>query len=333
MDAIARGRAEDRAALFRETAARLGVSPTIAEKDFWVCWTLKRLYTIEGLPRLLFKGGTSLSKCFRIIRRFSEDIDIGIERGCLGLDADEVPADGMGSSRLKKARKRLRERTREYIAEEFLELVRGGFADALGANCGLILSDSETEPTLLFEYPRALGGDAYGTGRYIAPVVRLELGARSDHDPVERVEIVPYAAEQFPQMFEDVACTVVAQARQRTLLEKALILHTDRAKGRVSQRSSRHAYDLAMLHRSGAVELVTPELFRQVATHKRVFGEDAEAGKAVDSGLFMVPTEDLRVELARDYQAMGEMFFEDPLPFGKILADLQELEAAINARR
>ena len=108
MDAVARGSAEDRAALFRETAARLGIIPTIAEKDFWVCWSLKRLYTIEGLPRLLFKGGTSLSKCFKIIRRFSEDIDIGIERADIGLADADRPSEDMGSKRLKRARKRLR---------------------------------------------------------------------------------------------------------------------------------------------------------------------------------------------------------------------------------
>jgi hypothetical protein len=332
MDAVARGPKEDRNALFRETARRLGVSATIAEKDFWVCWVLKRLTTIEGLPRILLKGGTTLSKCFKIVRRFSEDIDIGIERADIGVSQDELPVEGMGSSQLKHARKRLRIRTREYIEDEFLPRVTDGFAQALGTQCGPILTES-VEPTLLFSYPRALGQDAYGSGRYIAPVVRLELGARSDHDPVETVEIVPYAAEQFPRKFADPGCNVIAQARQRTLLEKALILHTDRAKGRITPKSSRHAYDLAMLYRSGAVERVTPQLFRQVAIHKRIFGEDHHAGRAVDTGLRMVPNAELRDELRRDYRAMAEMFFEDTLPFEEILGALSELQAAINARR
>jgi hypothetical protein len=85
--------AEDRAALFRQTGAELGLADMIIEKDFWVCWTLKRLFGLggDGKPGLIFKGGTSLSKAYGAIRRFSEDIDLSFDRRDLGYDGDRNP--------------------------------------------------------------------------------------------------------------------------------------------------------------------------------------------------------------------------------------------------
>lgn len=93
MDKVALSNAEERAALFGETAAKMGISNTIAEKDFWVCWTLKRLFELnyDNAPTLVFKGGTSLSKAYGAIRRFSEDIDLSLDRSELGFKGDRDP--------------------------------------------------------------------------------------------------------------------------------------------------------------------------------------------------------------------------------------------------
>jgi predicted nucleotidyltransferase component of viral defense system len=93
MDKVAVLARSDRQALFGQTAAALGVANTIIEKDFWVCWTLKRLFELqkEGAPTLVFKGGTSLSKVFGAIRRFSEDIDLSFDRAELGYSGDRDP--------------------------------------------------------------------------------------------------------------------------------------------------------------------------------------------------------------------------------------------------
>jgi len=97
--------AAERRSLFEQTSAQMGVTPVIAEKDFWVSWTLERLFTNKSLPRLLFKGGTSLSKGFQMIERFSEDIDLGMDRGDIGIPNGDVPSADMTPSGRKKARK------------------------------------------------------------------------------------------------------------------------------------------------------------------------------------------------------------------------------------
>jgi predicted nucleotidyltransferase component of viral defense system len=94
MDKWAKASSKDREALFNETAAKKGISPEIVEKDFWVCWALLQVSRLTDLPRLTFKGGTSLSKAFGIIKRFSEDIDLVINRHELGFNDKSDPATG-----------------------------------------------------------------------------------------------------------------------------------------------------------------------------------------------------------------------------------------------
>jgi len=91
MDTWAKGTKADREALFNETASKKGISPEIVEKDFWVCWVLRHVFQMQGLPRIIFKGGTSLSKAFGIIKRFSEDVDLVINRHELGLTRKTIP--------------------------------------------------------------------------------------------------------------------------------------------------------------------------------------------------------------------------------------------------
>src|ERR1700680_2777297 len=100
MDHFALLPAVERATVFREAAARLRVgSATIIEKDFWVCWTLKRIFSSRILPGPLFKGGTSLSKVYKVIERFSEDVDIVLDRHSLGFTGDQDPLNITGTNK------------------------------------------------------------------------------------------------------------------------------------------------------------------------------------------------------------------------------------------
>jgi hypothetical protein len=331
MDDVARLPATERAVLFTETAARAGVSAIVVEKDFWVVWSLGQLYGLTGRPRLLFKGGTSLSKCFRLIERFSEDIDLGLHREDLGLGGEVAPSADMGSSRLKTARRLLQKGAQEFVAGTFEPKIRTAFAAALAEPFELRLEQSDSESVLSFQYPCALPPGEYGAGRYVRPVVNLEIGARSDHDPTREVEVSSMAAERFPAMFQQASARVVAQAPERTLLEKALILHSNTARNKVGVRSSRHAYDLAMMQRAGVMASVTRRLFEEVAQHKRVFGDDRLAGEAPRTGLRMVPDETGRKGLEKDYRDMEEMFYTPPPAFDEIVKALRVLEREIAA--
>jgi predicted nucleotidyltransferase component of viral defense system len=93
MDDFAKGKPAERQPYFEETAARRNSTTTAVEKDFWICWTLKHLFTLKTIPELRFKGGTSLSKVFGLIDRFSEDIDISIDRAALGFSGERDMAN------------------------------------------------------------------------------------------------------------------------------------------------------------------------------------------------------------------------------------------------
>lgn len=346
MDRVARLPADDRAAMFEETAVRRRLANAgIVEKDFWVCWTLHRLHTITGMPRLLFKGGTSLSKCFGLIHRFSEDIDLGIEREDIVrlADSDEtrclvgelLPNSGTSGKALKRAVEALRPRVLEYVSDTLFPAIESGFHEALGEEFALHRPDPEAqEPTILFEYPRSLSAERYGTGDYVQSVVRLELGARSDHEPVRTVPIRPYAAEAYEGEFEQPECSVVVQGPERTLLEKALIIHAAIHKGVVKRQSSRHAYDVAMMHRHPeTMKAVTRDLYERVAYHKSVFGAGAAVRDAPRDGIRLVPDGEVLAALEADYRDMQPMFFTEPAapPFADVLAELASLEAKLRA--
>ena len=119
MDQVARLSTAERNQLFQETASRRGVRIEIIEKDFWVCWTLKNLFDLPEIgEHFIFKGGTSLSKVFQVIERFSEDIDVSINRDYLGFDGEEDPENVEGSNKRKRQLEALKEACQSKIGEE-----------------------------------------------------------------------------------------------------------------------------------------------------------------------------------------------------------------------
>ena len=320
---------EDRRVLFEETAAKMNLAnPVIAEKDFWVCWTLWRLYSQIGFPRILFKGGTSLPKCFGVIHRFSEDIDLGLERADLDLSASEEPSSKYGRAKNQKAVRALNVRVQAYLRSSLTPALEHDFAEQLTEPFQLQTADEGKGADLYFEYPRALASGAYGGSEYVAPVVKLELGARSDHHPVLSSEVRSFVAEVFPGEVPSPVCSVQVQAPERTLIEKALILHTCCCKDSFGVRFSRHAYDLAQMQIAGMGARLSRDLYEEVASHKRTFADDIHAGRAPEAGIRLVPMGRARRILEADYRAMKPMLFSSPAPptFAEVLDALGELE-------
>ena len=167
--------AEDRAQVFAETAARKGLAEAIIEKDFWVCWTLQQLFTIEALSgRLLFKGGTSLSKIFHAIDRFSEDIDLAVDYVALGFTGEQDPRrEDISKTRRAHNLDEMMAECRRYIGGEFLDAVHARGEEVLGASGAWSLAVSKQDPNVVqFQYPVA---STKGLD-YVAPQVVLELG-------------------------------------------------------------------------------------------------------------------------------------------------------------
>jgi hypothetical protein len=229
MDEFAQRSAGDRADLFRAVAAQRGLNAAIVEKDFWVCWTLKRLFSLDALPAgLLFKGGTCLSKVFKVIERFSEDIDLSFNRIDLGFGGDSDPAAASSGKNRQKGLDSLTETCREVIHDALLPRLKAAFGAALAKAGGqawtLEVADDPDQQTLVFRYPIGIAPSA-AVPAYIRPMVRMELGARSDHWPAVEGIVTPYAAEDFPRIFSAPTCSVHVLAAERTFWEKATILH------------------------------------------------------------------------------------------------------------
>src|SRR6202521_4522172 len=201
MDHFALLPAAERATVFREAASRsrLG-SATIIEKDFWVSWTLQRVFSSRTLPGPLFKGGTSLSKVYKVIERFSEDVDIVLDRHALGFTGEQDPPNISGTNKRTRHLEKLGGKCSETFHGPVRDELQDSFRSVLGEADWKISEDAADadRQSLLFAYPLGLEVDLYGLGSYIRPVVRLEFGCRGDVWPSDRQSIQPYVADMLP---------------------------------------------------------------------------------------------------------------------------------------
>jgi len=334
MDSVTALSQEDRATLFNETEARTGISAGLVEKDFWVCWTLKHLFSIpEFDSRILFKGGTTLSKIFGVIRRFSEDIDLAVDYVALGFTGERDPLAPMSNTKRTKLLDEMLALCREYIATEFLSALHSRMTEILpsGADWDLYV-DSEDGHIVNFRYPAAAE-----TVSYVRPEVRLELGTHAEFIPNERYAVTPYAAEVFPEMFKNPECPVQAIKIERTFWEKLTILHQEHF--RTSEhgepaRYSRHYYDTCMMAKHSEncrAALQSTDLLHRVVAHKKRFYPRrwARYDLAVPATLQLMPSDDWLDFLRRDYESMQVMMFGDAPTFDEILDGLQALERDI----
>ena len=337
MDKIAKASATDRANFFEDVhGKRPEIEAAIVEKDFWVCWTLRRVFEIlQFRPHLIFKGGTSLSKVYHAIERFSEDVDLSLSRRDLGF-ADDRDPEQTGISK-KEARRRLDALVTEcqmVVSEKLVPELRQNFAGVLGSRGWSVELDPADPQTVIFAYPSS---KLSGVMDYVRPAIRLEMGARSDDWPAAEAEIVPYAAEVFPDLFTIRTCRVKTLAAERTFWEKATLLHAEyhRPLDKPSrERLSRHYYDLYRLASQPIADRALEQLglLERVIAHKSFFFAQSWAHyETARPGSFrLLPSADRMDELRRDYQAMAPMIFGKAPEWSDMVCELERLEARIN---
>ena len=345
--------------ILQETASRRGIRDIIIEKDFWVCWTLGRLYTRPELSdHITFKGGTSLSKAYGLIERFSEDIDLTIGRTAPHICDTDNPMEAKISNKERERRiKVVKKAAQNFVMKVAMPLLSLTFEQSLETNKGWSLEPDKGDPdqqTLLFYYPRIMnygmgfGHGTYGAGRwgegeagYIKPTVKLEFGARGEVEPHELKTMTPYVAEDFPQFFERPTVSVTTLVAERTFWEKVTILHalyhehTLDHDTKLRDRMSRHYYDTYMMAENGIADaaLRQPELLRQVVLNKSLMFRKSKASyeTATMAKLKLVPTHSMLTDLQKDYTAMQEMFMGDAPDFKAIMQRLTELEEQIQS--
>jgi hypothetical protein len=332
--AVAKSKPRDRSDLFVEAAARHGFTPQIIEKDFWVCWILDRLFSAMGGAALTFKGGTSLSKVYGVIERFSEDIDLSFERQKIGVEPEDEPARAKSNKQRKQLVGHVVDHVIRHIRDEFVPQLARTIEAELGTGVWELSVDPRDPQTVLFRYPAGIEEAA----EYVNPVVRLELGARGEPWPAHEGSVAPYAADVIPDAFAERRCTVRVLAAERTFWEKATILHSHhhREGTHSGERISRHYYDLVRLadSRHGAAALNDIDLLEHVVEHKKLFFPSAWAhyDSARPGSIRLLPREDQLRSLRMDYERMRGMFFAAPPTFDAMLEHLRVLEDQINGQ-
>ena len=246
-------REQDRIEVFTEAARHLRTLPRYMEKDFWVCLVLDVLYNglPDGHPKLLFKGGTSLSKAFGLVQRFSEDIDIVVYHEGLGFEGERDPtlAENLSNKKREVLFEDLRTACSDYILTD-LKRDLTTLVDEISEGCQVYPDSSDPDrQTLLVEYPSLYPGS---DDAYVVPRVKIEAGARSALEPRLIRAVAPYIADELDWSLDAENITVITP--ERTYLDKLLILHGVhcgyRNAGRLpteKQRISRHYYDAAMI--------------------------------------------------------------------------------------
>ena len=339
MSTFAKLATKERADFVREASARLDVLPMIVEKDFWVCWMLQQIFQSPTTStHLVFKGGTSLSKVFGAIKRFSEDIDLSIAPELLGWkesELDDAPTPTQRRKRLEKLEAACIAKVQEHFQPELEKSVRAalGRKSDNGNWLSYELDATSKSPVLLFNYPSALPA----VGGYIQPFVKVEFGSLTDQRPTGVHLVKPLLAEVIEAGFDDFQVKVVALEVERTFWEKATILHAEHyrpANQSIRERFARHYADVAALweHPSRAAALARLDLLARVVKHKSRFFASSWANyeTAKPGSLKLVPPSHREADLAQDYDRMQTMFLAKPPSFSEVLRVLAEAEREIN---
>ena len=324
----------DRLEALNSAANSSGLLPHLLEKDIWVVWSLQHLFAAPYAEHLVFKGGTSLSKAYGVIRRFSEDVDLtydirAIASDLVGEAGTQLPNS---KSQEKKWSKEIRSRLSAWVNSEIVPGIRHHIKqDRLPA---VVRADGDK---VFIDYTPL----ATGTG-YVKPAVMLEFGGRSTGEPSETRPVGCDAAThlagiQFP------SATPRVMRPERTFWEKATAIHVfcEQGKFRGGERFARHWHDITRLNLAGFADkaIADKNLAGAVADHKSIFfaekntqGDAIDYHAAVTGKLRLVPNKSALTNLATDYQHMVDdgLLMDDAEPFDVLMAQCLEIQQKAN---
>lgn len=301
---------EQRKTSLAQASRESGITTKALEKDWWVTLTLRALFQTKYANSLIFKGGTSLSKCWKLIERFSEDIDIAIDPELFGIAYRQEP----GSSYLNKLRRTgCAFTSNELKAELEAEFVNLGLAKGT-----VTVTAGEVQPYMKDKDPQELFvryTSLYDPNPYLADEVKIEVGVRAKLEPFSKVEINSLLSEFFPNdAYKSVAFSVQAVEPRKTFLEKAFLLHEEFEKSdkeRIrTDRMSRHYYDLEKMMDSGvcADALADHELYLAIVRHRSFYSKqkDFNYNKLLPGEINFVPPIIYIDRYHRDYSVMRD---------------------------
>ena len=320
----------EREILFQNTASRMGMNAAIIEKDFWVCFTLDYLFhRCSWKNAFAFKGGTSLSKAYHLIERFSEDIDLILDWRTIGYGYSE-PWEQRSNTQQLKFIDESSNRVAAFLKDEFLPVFKSDMAYCVSNPVSAYIDDDDPG-TIKFGYPRTFEDSS------ILQEIRLEIGALAAWTPTQLTDIHPYAADYYPMVFRQISTQILTTTAERTFWEKATILHQEAHRpetSKIPERYSRHYYDLYCMAQKGVLEkaLAQKDLLTQVAEFKQTFypRKWAQYESARIGTLKLVPAVHSMGRLRSDYAMMRSMIYGNYPDFDEMMQFIKKLEARIN---
>ncbi|MBR5102829.1 MAG: nucleotidyl transferase AbiEii/AbiGii toxin family protein [Muribaculaceae bacterium] len=315
--------------LLEQAVGKVGLPAQAVEKDLWVTTILQLVFSLHFADKLIFKGGTSLSKVWGVINRFSEDIDLSVDRSLFGLEGDLT----------KKKLKKLRKASSVFVREDFkkalqqaLEYYKLSDLCTIEAEPDGIGDNTYPEPRKLFiHYKSVLTNEI----EYIKPLVMLEIGSRSLFEPNEKSNIHSFIEDAFPLVETTLSNTdIITASPGKTFLEKVFLLHelfSIPGQGVNANRKSRHLYDLyRMMNKDFALAAVNDdELWETIRHHREIYTsvKDMDYRPDIRQRLVLVPREDILDNWRRDYGVMCQsMIYGEKPSFNELLDSMRELE-------
>lgn len=320
---------EDRRVVINQVSSKTGLLPVAVEKDLWVMIALNAIFSTELAEHLVFKGGTSLSKAWGIIERFSEDIDLAIDRSFFGFNGN------LNRSQVKN----LRKASCKYVDEKFPKLLAKALLDNGVKEFELKVTEfeeSDTDPLAIELNYNSL----VEKQEYLHPRILIEISSRSLIEPFENKELSSIISTIYPeQKFIDKPIVVPTVTPTRTLLEKMFLLHEEFQKPKDkkirSERMTRHLYDISRLIDTEYLEraISNKELYETIVNHRSKLTKISWVDYSTHNykTLNFIPPKEIIEEYEKDYSAMKEsMFYGETESFIDLIKKLKKLNTRIN---
>ena len=317
--------------VFRKVQEAINLHTKSIEKDWWVTAVIRALFSLLYAEHLLFKGGTSLSKCWHIIERFSEDVDIAINREFLGF-SEELSNNQIRNKLRKSSYLFIKEKLSVDLAEQMKN--QGINPDLFSVNVEFS-EDSTKDPVVVDVLYKSVIEEV----SYINSVVKLEIGCRSMREPFEKVNIQSFIDETFPDTtFSKKSFEVNAVVPQRTFIEKLCLLQEEFAKPQElvrTNRMSRHLYDIAKMAETDIEykALNDIDLWKSIVTHRQKFVKmkDFDYELLKPQNISIIPPDFIISQWRQDYETMCEtMIYGELFAFDKLMEKIKKLNEKIN---
>ncbi|MFA6200515.1 MAG: nucleotidyl transferase AbiEii/AbiGii toxin family protein [Bacteroidales bacterium] len=316
-----------------QTANKIGLPVQAVEKDLWVTVILQIIFSLPFADKMVFKGGTSLSKVWNLIQRFSEDIDLAIDRSLFGLEGDLT----------NKQVKKLRKEASLYVRDAICQSLKNEIVKLeIGKSCE-VEAESDGEGDNTYPEPRKIH-IRYNSlfdekTSYLNQEVLLEIGSRSLIEPTEPSKVKSLITTNFPIDTSIVDSNITTTVPQKTFLEKAFLIHElfSTGEGKIADRKSRHLYDLEkMMDENFARKaIMDDELWNNIHHHRVIFThmKNVDYTPDIRDRICLVPPEKIIDEWRRDYEAMqSTMIYGKSLDFDKLMERICTLEKIFHNR-